>query len=109
MAHLQLVNGSYRVRIVVPTALRAVIGPSAPMTPYPSLVADQVIPPARMVTLTTCELAHADAAIFRRLHCKLARSLVSLSDCTRVMRDIVLGVLCGATMGLFVAMVGDFF
>jgi hypothetical protein len=35
--------------------------------------------------------------------------LVSLSDCTRVMRDIVLGVLCGATMGLFVAMVGDFF
>jgi hypothetical protein len=51
----------------------------------------------------------ADAAIFRRLHCKLARSLVSLSDCARVMRDIVLGVLCGATMGLFVAMVGDFF
>jgi hypothetical protein len=51
----------------------------------------------------------ADAATFRRLYCKLARSLVSFSDCTRVMRDIVLGVLCGATMGLFAAMVGDFF
>jgi hypothetical protein len=39
----------------------------------------------------------------------LVRSLVSFSDCGRVMQDIVLGVLCGATMGLFVAMIGDFF
>jgi len=49
------------------------------------------------------------AATLEMLYCKLAHSLVSFSDCGRVMRDIVLGVLCGATMGLFAAMVGDFF
>jgi hypothetical protein len=32
-----------------------------------------------------------------------------LPAATTLMRDIVLDVLCGATMGLFVAMVGDFF
>jgi hypothetical protein len=39
----------------------------------------------------------------------ILRLLVSFVDCGRVMRDIVLGVLCGATVGLFVAMAGDFF
>ena len=49
------------------------------------------------------------AATFRMLACKVDRARVSFTDYGRVMRDIVLGVLCGATMGLFVAMVGDFF
>ena len=40
---------------------------------------------------------------------KVDRACVSFTDCGRVMRDIVLGMLCGATMGLFVAMVGDVF
>ena len=48
------------------------------------------------------------AATLEILYCKLARSLVSFSEFGRVMRDIVLGVLCGTTMGLFVAIVGDF-
>jgi len=39
----------------------------------------------------------------------ILRLLVGFVDCGRVMRDIVLGVLCGATVGLFVAMAGDFF
>ena len=39
----------------------------------------------------------------------ILRLLVSFVDCGRVMRDIVLGVLCGATVGLFIAMAGDFF
>ena len=47
------------------------------------------------------------AATFRILAFKVYRARVT--DCGRVMRDIVLGVLSGATMGLFVAMVGDFF
>ena len=51
----------------------------------------------------------ADAATFRTLRCKVHRAHVNFTDCGRVMRDIVLGVLCGATMGLFVAMVGDSF
>jgi hypothetical protein len=51
-------------------------------------------------------LAPADFGILRR---RLDRSLVSFSDCGRVMRDIALGVLCGATMGLFAAAVGDWF
>ena len=49
------------------------------------------------------------AATFRMLRCKGDCGRVSFTDCGRVMRDVVLGVLCGATMGLFVAMVGDFF
>jgi hypothetical protein len=49
------------------------------------------------------------AATLEILYCTTARSLVNFSDCGRVMRDIVIGVLCGATTGLFVAMVGDFF
>jgi hypothetical protein len=49
------------------------------------------------------------AATLEMPYCILVRSLVSFSDCGRVMRDIVLVVVCGATMGLFVAMVGDFF
>jgi hypothetical protein len=51
----------------------------------------------------------AAAATLGSLYYKVAHSLVSFSDFGRVMRDIVLGVLCGATMGLFVAMVGNFF
>ena len=39
----------------------------------------------------------------------ILRLLVSFVDCGRVMRDIVLGVLCGATVGLFIAMAGGFF
>jgi hypothetical protein len=39
----------------------------------------------------------------------ILRLLASFVDCGRVMRDIVLGVLCGATAGLFIAMAGDFF
>jgi hypothetical protein len=33
------------------------------------------------------------------------RILGGLADCGRITRDIVIGVLCGATAGLFVAMV----
>ena len=47
----------------------------------------------------------ADAAASGMPYCKLARSLVSFSDCGRVVRDIVLSVLCGTTMGLVVAVV----
>jgi hypothetical protein len=43
------------------------------------------------------------------LRCRADRARVSFTDCGCVMRDIVLGVLCGATMGLLVAMVGDVF
>ena len=49
------------------------------------------------------------AATFRMLRCKVDRRRVSFTDCGRMMRDVVLGVLCGTTMGLFVAMVDDFF
>jgi len=51
----------------------------------------------------------ADAAVLGMLYCRLARSLVSFSDCGRVVRDIVLSVLCGTTMGLVVAVVGGAF
>ena len=46
---------------------------------------------------------------FRMLRRRLDRPLVSFSDCGRVMRDIALGIFCGATMGLFAAAVGDWF
>jgi len=49
------------------------------------------------------------AAALRMLRGKVDRACVSFTDCGRVMRDIGLGMLCGATMGLFVAMVGDVF
>jgi hypothetical protein len=32
--------------------------------------------------------------------------LVNLPECGRLVRDIVAGMLCGATVGLFVAMLG---
>ncbi len=35
--------------------------------------------------------------------------LVSLPDCGRLLRDIVAGMLCGASVGLFVAMLGAAF
>jgi len=34
-------------------------------------------------------------------------SLVGLIDVARLMRDIGLGLLCGAGLGVFVAMIGD--
>jgi hypothetical protein len=40
---------------------------------------------------------------------EIGRGRVSFTDCGCVMWDIVLGVLCGATMGRFVAMTGDVF
>ncbi len=58
---------------------------------------------------------HSDAGAlhapspFRIVRGTVDRSLASFRDCSRVMRDIVLGVLCGGTVGLFVAMVGDSF
>ena len=45
----------------------------------------------------------------RMLRRKVDCSLVSFIDCGRLTRDIVLGVVCGTTTGLFVAMLGDFF
>jgi hypothetical protein len=39
----------------------------------------------------------------------LTRALVNLPDCGRLVRDIVAGMLCGATVGLFVAMLGASF
>ena len=51
-----------------------------------------------------------DRVTFRRgLRCKVACSVVSFTDCGRVMRDIILSVLCRATMGLSIAMVGECF
>ena len=47
------------------------------------------------------------AATLEMLYCKLARSLVSFSECGRAMREIVLAVLCGGQWAFF-AMVGDF-
>jgi hypothetical protein len=44
----------------------------------------------------------AAVATFRMLRRKVDRSLVSVTDRGRVMQDIVLGLLCGAIMGLFV-------
>ncbi len=40
---------------------------------------------------------------FRELRYTIDGSLVSLSDCDRLAKDIVLGVLCGISMGAFVA------
>jgi hypothetical protein len=40
------------------------------------------------------------------LRSKVDRSLVSVTDRGRVMQDIVLGLLCGAIMGLFVGYIG---
>ena len=48
----------------------------------------------------------AAAATFRMLRSKVERSLVSVTDRGRVMQDIVLGLLCGAIMGLFVGYIG---
>jgi hypothetical protein len=48
----------------------------------------------------------AAAATFRMLRSKVDRSLVSVTDRGRVMQDIVLGLLCGAIMGLFVGYIG---
>jgi hypothetical protein len=48
----------------------------------------------------------AAAATFRTLRSKVERSLVSVTDRGRVMQDIVLGLLCGAIMGLFVGYIG---
>jgi hypothetical protein len=39
--------------------------------------------------------------------CKFDCSWASLTDCGRLARDIVLGVLCGTTMGLLVAIAGN--
>jgi hypothetical protein len=36
---------------------------------------------------------------------RLDRALAGLADCGRVLRDIVIGMLCGVTAGLFYAMV----
>jgi len=46
------------------------------------------------------------AATFRMLRSKVDSSLVSVTDRGRVMQDIVLGLLCGAIMGLFVGYIG---
>jgi hypothetical protein len=48
----------------------------------------------------------AAAATFRMLRRKVDQSLVSVTDRGRVMQDIVLGLLCGAIMGLFVGYIG---
>jgi hypothetical protein len=48
-------------------------------------------------------------ATFRMRRREFDGSLVSLTDCSRLVRDIVLGVLGGATMGLCDAVAGDFF
>ena len=48
----------------------------------------------------------AAAATFRMLRSKVDRSLVSVTDRGRVTQDIVLGLLCGAIMGLFVGYIG---
>jgi hypothetical protein len=48
----------------------------------------------------------AAAATFRMLRSKVDASLVSVTDRGRVMQDIVLGLLCGAIMGLFVGYIG---
>ncbi len=48
----------------------------------------------------------AAAATFRMLRSKVDRSLVSVTDRGRVMQDIVLGLLCGAIIGLFVGYIG---
>jgi hypothetical protein len=49
----------------------------------------------------------AIANAFRVPGCKVDCSLVSFTNCGRVMRDVVLSVVCGATTGLFVAMLGN--
>jgi hypothetical protein len=46
------------------------------------------------------------AATFRMLRRKVDGSLVNVTDRGRVMQDIVLGLLCGAIMGLFVGYIG---
>jgi len=51
----------------------------------------------------------AIANAFRVPGCKVDCSLVSFTDCGRVMRDVVLSAVCGATTGLFVAMLSNFF
>jgi hypothetical protein len=51
----------------------------------------------------------ANAAASGMLYCRFARSLVSFADCGRTVRDVVLSVLCGTTMGLVVAVVGGSF
>jgi hypothetical protein len=48
----------------------------------------------------------AAAATFRMLRSKVDRSLVSVTDRGRVMQDIVLGLLCGAIIGLFIGYIG---
>ena len=49
----------------------------------------------------------AIANAFRVPSCKVNCSLVSFTNCGRVMRDVVLSVVCGVTTGLFVAMLGN--
>jgi hypothetical protein len=72
-----------------------------PLLPGINLQVDYVGPLNGVKILTA-------AATLEILYCKLASSLVSFSDFGRVMRDSVLGVLCGTTMGLFGAIVGGF-
>jgi hypothetical protein len=46
---------------------------------------------------------------FRATPFSVDRIPASLADCGRLARDIIAGMLCGATMGLFAAMVGSSF
>ena len=45
----------------------------------------------------------------RASHNGVDRDLATLTDCARLARDIVTGMLCGATVGLFVGMLGATF
>jgi hypothetical protein len=54
----------------------------------------------------TSDRIRSAAATFRMLRRKVDGSLVNVTDRGRVMQDIVLGLLCGAIMGLFVGYIG---
>jgi hypothetical protein len=49
------------------------------------------------------------ANVFRVPGCKVDCSLVSFTDCGRLMLDLILSVVCGANTGLFVAHIRQLF
>jgi hypothetical protein len=75
------------------------------MSPFLSSINEQRNHLGTLKGVSALPLAKTSWVLSRKVDC----SLVSFIDCGRLTRDIVLGVVCGTTTGLFVAMLGDFF
>jgi hypothetical protein len=75
------------------------------MSPFLSSINEQRNYLGTLKGVRALPVAKTSRILSRKVDCSLVRFI----DCGRLTRDIVLGVVCGTTTGLFVAMLGDFF